>query len=49
MSAVQPVLKAPDEAHLPVGQGAPPAPDANPVQQVIKVRRDYNAWVARET
>ena len=35
--------------HLPVGQGAAPLPGTKPVQQVIKVRRDYNAWVARET
>jgi hypothetical protein len=27
--------------------GEPPATDA--VQRVVKVRRDYNAWVARET
>ena len=32
-----------------VGQGVPPLPGSKPVQQVIKVRRDYNAWVARET
>ena len=34
---------------LPVGQAVPPPPGTKPVQQVIKVRRDYNAWVARET
>jgi signal transduction histidine kinase/purine-cytosine permease-like protein/FixJ family two-component response regulator len=28
---------------------ADPAPPAAPHQRVIKVRRDYNAWVARET
>ena len=26
----------------------PPAP-ANPVQRVVKIRRDYNNWVASET
>ena len=31
-----------------VNRIADPAPDAAP-QRVIKVRRDYNAWVARET
>jgi signal transduction histidine kinase/CheY-like chemotaxis protein/purine-cytosine permease-like protein len=36
-------------AQPPVGQGAAPVPGTKPVQQVIKVRRDYNAWVARET
>ena len=28
---------------------APDAQDRNPVQRVVKVRRDYNAWVAKET
>ncbi|QID17443.1 response regulator [Nitrogeniibacter mangrovi] len=28
---------------------APPRADATPVQRVVKVRRDYNSWVARET
>ena len=40
-------------SNLPVGQGivATPISEASttPVQQVIKVRRDYNSWVARET
>ncbi len=49
MSAVQPATPASGEPRLPVGQGAAPPPGAKPVQQVIKVRRDYNAWVARET
>jgi signal transduction histidine kinase/CheY-like chemotaxis protein/purine-cytosine permease-like protein len=38
---------------LPVGQGIAALPlsptSTTPVQQVIKVRRDYNSWVARET
>jgi len=25
------------------------SPTVQPVQRVMKVRRDYNAWVARET
>ena len=29
--------------------GAPVSPTGAPQQRVIKVRRDYNAWVARET
>jgi signal transduction histidine kinase len=37
----------------PVGQGIAALPlsptSTTPVQQVIKVRRDYNSWVARET
>ena len=49
MSALQPAKNASGEPRLPVGQGAAPPPGAKPVQQVIKVRRDYNAWVARET
>ncbi len=49
MSALQPATNASGEPRLPVGQGAAPPPGAKPVQQVIKVRRDYNAWVARET
>jgi hypothetical protein len=34
-----------------IGQVVPPLSPATraPVQQVIKVRRDYNSWVARET
>ena len=48
------VLPLPDDTARPrVGQGvAAPAGGVSsfaPVQQVIKVRRDYNSWVARET
>jgi len=32
-----------------VGQAMPPPSGTKPVQQVVKVRRDYNSWVARET
>jgi signal transduction histidine kinase/purine-cytosine permease-like protein/FixJ family two-component response regulator len=32
-----------------VGQGVAAPAGTTPVQQVIKVRRDYNSWVARET
>ena len=49
MNAPLPVTGLDPNARLPVGQGAAPPPGAKPVQQVIKVRRDYNAWVARET
>ncbi|MEP7102821.1 MAG: ATP-binding protein, partial [Burkholderiales bacterium] len=44
------VLPLPDDASRPrVGQGVAAPAGPTPVQQVIKVRRDYNAWVARET
>ncbi|THF66628.1 hybrid sensor histidine kinase/response regulator [Pseudothauera nasutitermitis] len=33
----------------PTSAPSPAAPAAEPVQRVMKVRRDYNAWVARET
>ncbi|WP_128002080.1 hybrid sensor histidine kinase/response regulator [Piscinibacter defluvii] len=36
-------------AALPVGPGLTPPPGTKPVQRVVKVRRDYNSWVARET
>ncbi len=36
-------------AALPVGPGMTPPPGTKPVQRVVKVRRDYNSWVARET
>ena len=53
MSARAPVNTPSPGTELPVGQGAAPvmgqSAGAKPVQQVIKVRRDYNAWVARET
>jgi len=32
-----------------VGQAVAPPAGTKPVQQVVKVRRDYNSWVARET
>ncbi len=47
MSALLPLLD--DTARPRVGQGAAAPAGATPVQQVIKVRRDYNSWVARET
>jgi signal transduction histidine kinase/CheY-like chemotaxis protein/purine-cytosine permease-like protein len=47
MSALLPL---PEDAARPrVGQGVAAPAGATPVQQVIKVRRDYNSWVARET
>ena len=47
MSALLPL--ADDAARPRVGQGLAAPAGATPVQQVIKVRRDYNSWVARET
>ena len=47
MSALLPL--ADDAARPRVGQGLTAPAGATPVQQVIKVRRDYNSWVARET
>ncbi|MES3013954.1 MAG: ATP-binding protein [Pseudomonadota bacterium] len=47
MSASLPLTDA--AARPRVGQGAAAPPSATAVQQVIKVRRDYNSWVARET
>jgi signal transduction histidine kinase/CheY-like chemotaxis protein/purine-cytosine permease-like protein len=48
--SLAPVIAAPAETVMPrVGQGVPAPAGTTPVQQVIKVRRDYNAWVARET
>ncbi|MBC8056710.1 MAG: response regulator [Rhizobiales bacterium] len=48
MSSVLPVIG--EEPSRPrVGQGVPAPAGAAAVQQVIKVRRDYNSWVARET
>lgn len=35
--------------HIQTPEDTPDAPDSNPVQRVVKVRRDYNAWVAKET
>ncbi len=53
MNARAPVLLPADGdpagATLPLGQAVAPPSGTKPVQQVIKVRRDYNAWVARET
>lgn len=49
MSAVPILPPAPDDASPRVGQAMPPAAGTKPVQQVVKVRRDYNSWVARET
>jgi signal transduction histidine kinase/CheY-like chemotaxis protein/purine-cytosine permease-like protein len=48
--SLNPAISATADAAAPrVGQGVPAAAGTTPVQQVIKVRRDYNAWVARET
>ncbi len=47
MSALLPLTDDPKRPR--VGQGVRPAPGTTAVQQVIKVRRDYNSWVARET
>ncbi len=44
-----PIPLAVDERRPRVGQGVAAPAGATPVQQVIKVRRDYNSWVARET
>ena len=33
----------------PHGDAPPPQPGGDAPQRVIKIRRDYNAWVARET
>ena len=49
MNARDPVMLAAAAAQPPLGQAVAPAPGTKAVQQVIKVRRDYNAWVARET
>jgi signal transduction histidine kinase/purine-cytosine permease-like protein/FixJ family two-component response regulator len=38
-----------DAAALPLPDPAPPAAAANVPQRVIKIRRDYNAWVASES
>lgn len=48
MSALLPPVVA-DEPRPRLGQGAAAPAGSTPVQQVIKVRRDYNSWVARET
>ena len=48
--SVVPILPLAATADAPrVGQGMPPPAGTKPVQQVVKVRRDYNSWVARET
>lgn len=48
MSALSPPVAA-DELRPRLGQGVAAPAGSTPVQQVIKVRRDYNSWVARET
>ncbi|HEY4068916.1 MAG TPA: ATP-binding protein, partial [Burkholderiaceae bacterium] len=48
MSAV-PIPPQADDHAPRVGQAVPPEAGTKPVQQVVKVRRDYNSWVARET
>jgi len=48
--SVVPILPLAAAAATPrVGQAMPPPSSTKPVQQVVKVRRDYNSWVARET
>ncbi len=49
MTARDLVMLAAAAAQPPLGQAVAPVPGTKAVQQVIKVRRDYNAWVARET
>ncbi len=49
MSAVPTLPQTAANAAPRVGQAVPPASGTKPVQQVVKVRRDYNSWVARET
>ena len=49
MSAVPTLPLAAADALPRVGQAMPSVPGTKPVQQVVKVRRDYNSWVARET
>jgi len=50
MSAVPTLPLVVTAESLPrVGQAVPAASGTKPVQQVVKVRRDYNSWVARET
>ncbi|WP_440107682.1 hybrid sensor histidine kinase/response regulator [Acidovorax sp. BL-A-41-H1] len=46
-TALQTPAAAPPAAAWPAAQGQEPA--AQPPQQVVKVRRDYNSWVATET
>ena len=41
------VAPRPDDPKLGPAMRAPPGAEA--VQRVVKVRRDYNSWVARET
>lgn len=38
---------SPDQAHVP--HGGADAHGHDPVQRVVKIRRDYNTWVANET
>jgi signal transduction histidine kinase/purine-cytosine permease-like protein/ActR/RegA family two-component response regulator len=49
MSLTHPTAIATTEVGPRVGQAMRPASGTTAVQQVIKVRRDYNSWVARET
>jgi signal transduction histidine kinase/CheY-like chemotaxis protein/purine-cytosine permease-like protein len=49
MSSILPLPAPATEVAPRVGQAVRPAPGTTVVQQVIKVRRDYNSWVARET
>jgi signal transduction histidine kinase/purine-cytosine permease-like protein/ActR/RegA family two-component response regulator len=43
-------MRFPDAPHSPADASELPPPEASlPPQRVIKVRRDYNAWVANET
>ena len=49
MHASPPISSTGPAAPLQVGQAIAAELGAKPVQQVVKVRRDYNSWVARET
>jgi signal transduction histidine kinase/FixJ family two-component response regulator len=42
-------IPAPSAQHPPVGPGIAVPASTKAVQRVVKVRRDYNSWVARET
>jgi signal transduction histidine kinase/purine-cytosine permease-like protein/ActR/RegA family two-component response regulator len=53
MRAILPQDPTDEPAAAPLGPGIAPEPgaagQAQAVQRVVKVRRDYNSWVARET
>ena len=49
MSALPTSLPNTADAAPRLGPALPAAVGTKPVQQVVKVRRDYNSWVARET